>query len=148
MTHESRGPHDQPGTMPAWLSQAVFYQIYPQSFFDANGDGIGDLAGIEAKLDYLAGLGCQRALDQSLFRFAVQGCGLRHRRSLSHRATLRHQRRLRFGCSNAAHSRDIRVCLDLVAADTLRSAPVVPGVTTRAVERVRPPLYMERTIPG
>jgi len=30
---------------PAWLKHAVFYQIYPQSFFDANGDGIGDIQG-------------------------------------------------------------------------------------------------------
>ncbi len=44
-------------TLPAWLARAVFYQIYPQSFYDANGDGVGDLAGIEAKLDYLADLG-------------------------------------------------------------------------------------------
>ncbi len=43
--------------MPSWLETAVFYQIYPQSFHDANGDGIGDLPGIEAKLDYLQDLG-------------------------------------------------------------------------------------------
>jgi alpha-glucosidase len=40
-----------------WWKRAVFYQIYPRSFFDSNGDGIGDLKGIEAKLDYVAGLG-------------------------------------------------------------------------------------------
>ncbi|WP_260191204.1 alpha-amylase family glycosyl hydrolase [Actinophytocola gossypii] len=43
--------------MPAWLSDAVLYQIYPQSFADSNGDGIGDLTGVESKLDYLAWLG-------------------------------------------------------------------------------------------
>ena len=42
---------------PAWLADAVLYQIYPQSFADSNGDGIGDLNGIESKLDYLAWLG-------------------------------------------------------------------------------------------
>lgn len=41
----------------AWWRGAVIYQIYPRSFFDSNGDGIGDLPGIEAKLDYIAGLG-------------------------------------------------------------------------------------------
>jgi alpha-glucosidase len=46
----------QPATRP-WWHGAVIYQIYPRSFFDSNGDGIGDLAGITAKLDYVASLG-------------------------------------------------------------------------------------------
>ena len=40
-----------------WWKKAVIYQIYPRSFYDSNGDGIGDLNGIIAKLDYLAELG-------------------------------------------------------------------------------------------
>lgn len=40
-----------------WWRQAVVYQIYPRSFGDSNGDGIGDLRGILSRLDYLAGLG-------------------------------------------------------------------------------------------
>ncbi|MCF8529444.1 MAG: glycoside hydrolase family 13 protein [Aquiluna sp.] len=40
-----------------WWRQAVVYQIYPRSFADANGDGIGDLKGIISKADYLAALG-------------------------------------------------------------------------------------------
>lgn len=40
-----------------WWTRAVVYQIYPRSFADSNGDGIGDLPGIVAKLDYLAELG-------------------------------------------------------------------------------------------
>ena len=42
---------------PEWLKQAVFYQIYPQSFYDSNDDGIGDIPGIIQKLDYLETLG-------------------------------------------------------------------------------------------
>jgi alpha-glucosidase len=41
----------------AWWQHAVFYEIYPRSFADSNGDGIGDLTGIAAKLDYLQDLG-------------------------------------------------------------------------------------------
>lgn len=44
------------GKVP-WWQHAVFYEIYPRSFKDSNGDGIGDLNGITSKLDYLARLG-------------------------------------------------------------------------------------------
>jgi len=44
--------------MKEWLKTAVFYEIYPQSFNDTNGDGIGDLQGIIEKLDYIKELGC------------------------------------------------------------------------------------------
>ena len=40
-----------------WWRGAAIYQIYPRSFMDANGDGIGDLAGIASRLDYVADLG-------------------------------------------------------------------------------------------
>lgn len=41
-----------------WLDSAVFYEIYPTSFYDANGDGVGDIPGIIEKLPYVADLGC------------------------------------------------------------------------------------------
>jgi alpha-glucosidase len=40
-----------------WWSHAVFYQVYPRSFADSNGDGVGDLDGLVARLDYLKALG-------------------------------------------------------------------------------------------
>lgn len=40
-----------------WWERGIIYQIYPRSFMDQNGDGVGDLAGIRAKLDYLQWLG-------------------------------------------------------------------------------------------
>lgn len=40
-----------------WYKDAVIYQIYPRSFCDSNGDGIGDIRGIISKLDYIKSLG-------------------------------------------------------------------------------------------
>ena len=44
-------------SQPSWLSDAVFYQIYPSSFQDSDGDGYGDLQGIISRLDYIQSIG-------------------------------------------------------------------------------------------
>lgn len=49
-------PEADPALAADWWRGAAIYQIYPRSFADANGDGIGDLAGITAHLDYVASL--------------------------------------------------------------------------------------------
>ncbi len=54
MSIETSGPVS---STPAWWTDAVVYQIYPRSFADSNGDGIGDLAGIRSRLDHLQQLG-------------------------------------------------------------------------------------------
>ena len=55
---ESLDPHHSPGPAErTWWKSAIIYQIYPISFFDSNGDGLGDLNGIYSKLDYLRDLG-------------------------------------------------------------------------------------------
>ena len=44
-------------TKPNWWKSAVIYQVYPKSFQDTNGDGVGDLPGVIQRLDYLKELG-------------------------------------------------------------------------------------------
>jgi alpha-glucosidase len=58
VTETATRPVDRAGTAArSWWRDAVVYQVYVRSFGDANGDGIGDLAGVRAHLPYLAGLG-------------------------------------------------------------------------------------------
>jgi glycosidase len=48
---------DEGAENEAWWKKAVIYQIYPRSFYDGDGDGVGDLRGILQKLPYLTWLG-------------------------------------------------------------------------------------------
>jgi maltose alpha-D-glucosyltransferase/alpha-amylase len=61
--------------LPEWLETAVVYEIYPQSFYDSNGDGIGDLPGIAAKLDYVSSLGCDAVWLNPCFVSPFQDAG-------------------------------------------------------------------------
>lgn len=59
---KAQGPHAQPDARTAgggykWWQRGTIYQIYPRSFMDSNGDGVGDLPGIIARLDYVRSLG-------------------------------------------------------------------------------------------
>ena len=45
--------HAEASPRPSWLSSARFYEVYPQSFADSNGDGIGDLRGLTERLGYI-----------------------------------------------------------------------------------------------
>ena len=51
------GASAQNPAQPSWLSDAVFYQIYPSSFQDTDGNGIGDIPGIISRLDYIQSIG-------------------------------------------------------------------------------------------
>ncbi len=58
-----------------WWQEAVFYQIYPRSFADGNGDGIGDFIGITQKLDYLKNLGVDAIWISPHFPSPMWDCG-------------------------------------------------------------------------
>jgi alpha-glucosidase len=61
-------------TAPWWKS-AVVYQIYPRSFLDTNGDGVGDLEGIRRRLDHLAWLGVDAVWLSPVFRSPMKDFG-------------------------------------------------------------------------
>jgi len=104
-------------TTPPWLDDAVFYEIYPQSFYDSNGDGIGDLPGIIEKLDYIQSLGVSALWLNPCFVSPFQDAGYDvsdYYRIAPRYGTNEDARRL----FAAARQRGIRVLLDLVAGHT------------------------------
>ena len=58
-----------------WYENAFVYQIYPRSFADGNGDGIGDLRGIIGKLDYLKELGVDGIWISPFYKSPQDDCG-------------------------------------------------------------------------
>ncbi len=58
-----------------WYKDMVFYQIWPRSFKDGNGDGMGDLYGVYEKLDYIHGLGCDGIWFSPLYPSPGADCG-------------------------------------------------------------------------
>ena len=87
-----------------WWKEAVVYQIYPRSFKDSNGDGIGDLHGITSKLDYLQKLGVNVIWLSPHFDSpnADNGYDIRDYRKVM--ARVRHHGRFRRACWRASSS--------------------------------------------
>lgn len=107
---------------PAWLADAVFYQIYPQSFADSNGDGIGDFNGIAERLDHLAWLGVNTVWLNPCFASPFRDAGYDVCDYLNTAP--------RYGSNDElaklvdeAGRRGIRVLLDLVAGHTSDEHP-------------------------
>lgn len=100
-----------------WLKSAVFYEIYPTSFYDSNGDGVGDIEGIIEKLDYVSGLGVNGIWINPLFRspFRDGGYDVADYKSVDPRFGENEDLERLFA---EAKKRDIRILLDLVPGHT------------------------------
>ena len=104
--------------MPAkWLKDTVFYEIYPQSFCDSNGDGIGDFNGIISRLDYIKDLGCNALWINPCYDspFKDAGYDVRDYKKVAARYGTNEDLYRLF---EEAHRRGIRVLLDLVPGHT------------------------------
>lgn len=107
---------------PQWLKDAVIYHIYPSTFQDSDGDGIGDLNGIISRLDYIQSIGINTIWISPVFssEFKDGGYDITDFYSIDKR----------FGNNETlselvkeAHARNIKVCLDLVAGHTSDKHP-------------------------
>ena len=103
--------------MPKWLKDAVFYEIYPQSFYDTNKDGIGDFNGIIEKLDYIKNLGCNALWINPCFDspFKDAGYDVRDYKKVAPRYGTNEDLVNLF---KESHKRGIHVLLDLVPGHT------------------------------
>ena len=100
-----------------WWKEAVFYQIYPRSFYDTNGDGIGDLRGIIKKLDYLKELGVNALWLSPIYDSPNDdnGYDIRdYRKIMSEFGTMEDFDEL----LSEIHKRDMRLIMDLVVNHT------------------------------
>lgn len=105
-----------------WWQKAVFYQVYPRSFADGNGDGIGDIPGLISKLDYLQSLGIGAIWISPHYPSPMCDCGYDISDYMSvapEYGTMDDFDRLIY----EAHQRDIRIVLDLVLNHTSDQHP-------------------------
>src|SRR3954451_23283787 len=61
--------------MNLWWQRGIIYQVYPRSFMDSNGDGVGDLPGVLSRLDYLSGLGVDALWLSPIYPSPMKGFG-------------------------------------------------------------------------
>lgn len=108
--------------MAEWLKTAVFYEIYPQSFKDSDGDGIGDIQGIIEKLDYIKELGCNAIWMNPCFDspFMDAGYDVRDYKKVAARyGTMEDMKQL----FDEVHTRGMHILLDLVPGHTSEEHP-------------------------
>ncbi len=104
-------------TPPVWWQSAVFYQIYPRSFQDSNGDGIGDIPGLISRLDYLQQLGVDALWLSPIYDSPNDdnGYDIRdYREVMAEFGTMADVEHL----ISELHARDMRLVMDLVINHT------------------------------
>ncbi len=116
------GKYAVPPSCPPWVHSAVFYQIYPQTFRDSNGDGIGDLEGIIQKLDYIKSLGVDAMWINPFFEspFCDAGYDISDYYRVAPRYGTNEDARRLF---KEAHKRGLRVLFDFVPSYTSMEHP-------------------------
>lgn len=107
---------------PHWLDEAIFYQIYPQSFMDSNGDGIGDFKGIEEKLDYLERLGINAIWINPCFESSFYDAGYDVKDYYTTAPRYGSNQDLKH-LMDAVHKKGMHLLLDLVAGHTAIDHP-------------------------
>ena len=103
--------------MTEWLKNAIFYEIYPQTFADTNADGIGDFQGIIDHLDYIKDLGCNAIWMNPCFDSPFNDAGYDvadYRKAAPRYGTNADLKRL----FDEIHKRDMHILLDLVPGHT------------------------------
>ena len=101
----------------AWWHRAVFYEIYPRSFQDTDGDGVGDLRGITSRLDYLVDLGADAIWLSPIYPSPLVDFGYDISDFMSIDPVLGTLDDFE-GLVDAAHARGLRVVTDLTPAHT------------------------------
>lgn len=103
--------------MAKWLDNAIFYEIYPQSFKDTDADGIGDFQGIIEKLDYIKELGCNALWINPCFSspFKDAGYDVADYYTIAPRYGTNEDARRLF---EEVHKRDMHILFDLVPGHT------------------------------
>ncbi len=110
-----------PYTTPAWFRDGALYQIFVRSFYDSNGDGIGDLDGITSQLDYIQALGVN-----TIWLTPIFAAGSYHGYDTTDYYSINPD----FGTQadlielvDAAHARGLHIVLDYVASHTSNEHP-------------------------
>ena len=108
--------------MAKWLDNAIFYEIYPQSFMDSNDDGIGDFKGLITKLDYIKELGCNALWINPCFDspFMDAGYDVADYYKIAPRYGTNEDAELLFA---EAHKRGLHILFDLVPGHTSYKHP-------------------------